>query len=277
MMNIHQIQPVEDRLIHQGVKTKQKIDIQARQQNREIVQQSTPKINKSYFMRAKYDTFHTHYVDTEPLDEKGQLLEPPVDEYQSMNNRNWVQLSLLERNELFLNIKNAKMKRARSHKYEDETKECTFEPKITRYDPVKLSIMPLNDDMTRGKIASSLDRIMHSKYKNRDYSEIHADKIVQRSLERNMIFDPVDQNPRERKEFVDKYHKKLFIKPSEAQNSVQISSDLCFDDSSMTQRNMEPPNKIIQYLQSSKDARLKNQSENLKVHKPTKSSFSKKK
>ena len=43
-MNIHQIQPVEDRLIHQGVKTKQKIDTQARQQNREIVQQSTPKI-----------------------------------------------------------------------------------------------------------------------------------------------------------------------------------------------------------------------------------------
>lgn len=266
--------PVEERLINQGLKTQQKINIQIKQRNQEILQQSTPKLNKGYVTRVRNDSFHNHYVDAEPVYEKGELIEPPLEEFQTSRGSRWVELSLLERNELFINIKNAKIKKAQTEKYDNETDGCTFEPQLTRYDPIKLSIIPLQEDMTRSKVSSSLDRIMHTKYKNRNYAEIHKEQLRQRSLERNFIYAPINPLPRQREEFVEKYHKTLFLKPSEIVPNAGKSAQLYFNNRSAI-KSAAPPNKIIQYLQSSKDRQKIDQEQNYSSKSSNKTSIKK--
>lgn len=63
------------------------------------------------------------------------------------------------------------------------------------------------------KISSSLDRILQQKHRLKNYSEIHYERIRQRSLERDFINFPSNPYYRQREEYVQQNHKNLFMRP----------------------------------------------------------------
>lgn len=103
---------IEDRLISQGLKTQQKFDDLKMKRNEEIKQMSSPKINRSYPFKAKAVTIHTHLVESEdPIEGRYELLDPLRQNLNMSEGKGWSELSMLERNQLWLTNKNAKIKK----------------------------------------------------------------------------------------------------------------------------------------------------------------------
>ena len=179
--------PVEDRLITQGLKTQKKLDLKVKEKQEEILQQSSPKMSYTYPSKAKYIALHNHYVETEQsADGRNELLDPIKQSLEMSEGKKWSELTLLERNQLFINNKEAKIKRERKDKRRQEVAECSFEPKLSNFNPKKLEITPLidQDPEAEAKMSSSLERIMKQVNKNKNYSQIHSERLRQRSLEK---------------------------------------------------------------------------------------------
>lgn len=106
-----------------------------------------------------------------------------------------------------------------------EVDGCSFEPKLTVFEPEKLEITPLisQDPETEQKMYSSLERIMDQKRKNKKYTQIYSDRLIQRSLEKENTGVSQATFYKDRQEFVSKNHKELFIKPSEVKLKNKIS------------------------------------------------------
>ena len=144
--------------------------------------------------------------------------------------------------------------------------------------------MPLRYDMTRGKISGSLDRIMQSKYKNRDYAEIHSERLKQRSLEKEFYNVQVDPYYRQREEFVQKYHKYICAKPIKIQNSQEMGSSTHdknnFSARALYENSQNKSNTFVKQSetnslyskQESKVKNLKNKKSKLIMLKPSKTS-----
>lgn len=86
--------------------------------------------------------------------------------------------------------------------------------------------MPLidQDPEEKIKISHSLERVMakmQTNNKNRNYSEIHSERLRQRSLEKDVENTTVDSFYRNREIFVKQNHRELFIKPNEVTNMKQ--------------------------------------------------------
>lgn len=79
---------------------------------KEISLQSSPRINHSYPSKAKTAEFHMHYVETDnPASGRGDLLDPICQQLNLSDGKKWSELSLLQRNQLWMNNRNAKLKR----------------------------------------------------------------------------------------------------------------------------------------------------------------------
>lgn len=180
---------VEDRLLTQGLKTQQKIKqkIKQKEEEEESVQQSSIKISYTYPSKQKTGTFHTHYVDTEASTVgRNELLDPIKETLNMTDGRTWAELTLLERNQMFINNRKAKLEYKREVKKQQEVANCSFEPKLTNFNPKRLEIVPLieQDPEAEKTISTSLERILAKSNKNKGYSEIHSERLRQRSLER---------------------------------------------------------------------------------------------
>ena len=110
--------PIEDRLISQGIKTQQKFNEIKRKRADEIKQRSSPKINRTYPSKIKTATLHTHVVEsTDPVAERYELLDPLRQQLNMNEGKRWSELSMLERNKLWVNNKIAKIQKQIEIKY----------------------------------------------------------------------------------------------------------------------------------------------------------------
>ena len=73
----------------------------------------------------------------------------------------------------------------------------------------------MQDSEEKAKISSSLDRITNQKIKIKHYSEIHSERVKQRSLERKIDGFVPNPNFKNREDFVKLHHKQLFIRPAD--------------------------------------------------------------
>lgn len=108
------------------------------------------------------------------------------------------------------------MERQRDRQQQQEIAQCSFEPRLCNFNPKKLEIVPLieQDPESEQKISSSLERILSQRQKNRNYSQIHSERVRQLSKEKDVVNNTVNPYYRERQEFVDRNHQNLFIRPS---------------------------------------------------------------
>lgn len=180
----------------------------------------------TYPSKTTAGTFHTHYVDSEYTSVgKNELLDPIKQTLNLSSGKKWSQLSMLERNNLWIKNKKAKIKRERASKKKHEVAGCSFEPKLTLFEPEKLEITPLigQDPEIEQKMSSSLERIMNQKRKDKKYTQIYSDRLRHRSLEKEYTGVSKATFYKTRQEFVNKNHKEMFIKPSEVKLKHQTS------------------------------------------------------
>jgi hypothetical protein len=112
---------VEDRLIDQGVNTRRKIEEKKRKIILEMDQLSSPKINHTYPSKFETEVFHTHFVDAQNYNFERQKFLDNIKRNLSMSpEKGWTQLSMLERNKIFLKNKQAKIKRELENKMRKE-------------------------------------------------------------------------------------------------------------------------------------------------------------
>jgi len=133
-------------------------------------------------------------------------------------------MSMLERNQIFISNKNAKIKKKQKQKLQREIQHCSFEPKLSDFNPEKLSIVPLQlqDPETECKMSSSLERILN-KNKPRSYSQMHSEKMKQRTIDNELLQLTAANYNSERQKFLSKNHKLLFMRPQDGKVKQQLN------------------------------------------------------
>ena len=149
-------------------KTQQKIKILKSKREEEISLQCSPQINNTYPSKMKISELHTHYVEIDnPAFGRNEFLDPIWQQLNMSEGKKFSELSLLQRNQLWINNKNAKIMKEVEIKRQKETIGCSFKPKLSKFDYEKLLIVPtiLQDSEEKSKISSSLDRIINQNAK----------------------------------------------------------------------------------------------------------------
>lgn len=74
--------------------------------NSRVLQQISPNVNYTYPFKLRTGTLHTHYVDTENGScGRNELLDPVKQTLNMSAGKGWAEMTLLERNQLFINNK----------------------------------------------------------------------------------------------------------------------------------------------------------------------------
>ncbi|CAI2381089.1 unnamed protein product [Moneuplotes crassus] len=235
--------PVEQRLLMHGEKTRQKRE-QKINEIKEIDEEEyharNDRTSYTYPSKPKAATFHSHYVYNEENQSLRNDFLDPVREQLELDNeaKGWSNLSLLERNQMFLQKKEAKLEEKRNTKFIKEVEECSFEPILCQFNPEKLSMTTSVDRIISegAKISRSLERVLETqnRSKNRNYIEIHTDKIRQRSLENDFLRPSAESYHLKREKLVKRNHKELFLKPynfADQHKSSQSRSSRAFKNS----------------------------------------------
>lgn len=100
----------------------------------------------------------------------------------------WKDLSVLQRNEIWLNNRNKKISSAREEKINKATEGCTFEPKLKAYKPPRAQ----SRNVTRHDISNAHDssvNVSHNASTRDDKGQTYAQLYEKRQSMRSRSFD----------------------------------------------------------------------------------------